>query len=336
MDEAELIAPFATLYQRLDRSTATGDKRAALIDYFRDAPAADAAWALWLLAGGKIGGAKARIASSAELRAWIAAESGNADWLVDASYDQVGDLAENARAAAGPTRPCAPGYLARRMDHAAGWPRLLMRMSTRDVRGDRRCLAHAALRGTAGIQQIADRRLARRRVAGAGAAGACAVAGIDIALIAQRMLGSWTPDAAFMQRLLSPDPQPGDAASPYPFFLASPLENDIASLGDIGDWLIRWKWDGIRAQLIRRGTDIALWSRGEEHAGRTLPRRSSALALLPRDAVIDGELLAWRGDEDQPLPFTALQTRIGAKPGAKTLADTPAARARLRPAGIGR
>ena len=72
---------FAELYRRLDRSTATLDKRAALLDYFRTAPLRDAAWALWLLSGGKIGGAGARIAGSAELRAWIAEESATLESL---------------------------------------------------------------------------------------------------------------------------------------------------------------------------------------------------------------------------------------------------------------
>ena len=76
---------FALLYERLDRSTATSDKLAALVDYFRTAPPHDAAWALWLLAGGKVGGTKSRIATTGELRAWAAAESGNPDWLVEAS-----------------------------------------------------------------------------------------------------------------------------------------------------------------------------------------------------------------------------------------------------------
>ena len=53
---------FAALYRELDRSTATGDKRAALVAYFRDAPPADAAWALHLLSGGKISGAGRKIA----------------------------------------------------------------------------------------------------------------------------------------------------------------------------------------------------------------------------------------------------------------------------------
>ena len=50
---------FADLYAQLDASTATGDKRAALVDYFARVPAADASWAVWLLSGGKVGGARA-------------------------------------------------------------------------------------------------------------------------------------------------------------------------------------------------------------------------------------------------------------------------------------
>nr|MDQ3057770.1 cisplatin damage response ATP-dependent DNA ligase [Pseudomonadota bacterium] len=95
------------------------------------------------------------------------------------------------------------------------------------------------------------------------------------------------------------------------------------ALGDIDDWLLEWKWDGIRLQLIRRDGEVALWSRGEERLDGRFPEIESAAALLPRDCVLDGELLAWR-EGDAPMPFTALQTRIQRlKPGAKTLKDTP-------------
>ena len=85
---------FAALYRTLDRSTGTLDKRAALVAYFRAAPPLDAAWALYLLAGGKVASARMRIAASGELREWIAEAAGIADWLVADSYDHVGDLAE--------------------------------------------------------------------------------------------------------------------------------------------------------------------------------------------------------------------------------------------------
>ncbi|MFP3427347.1 ATP-dependent DNA ligase, partial [Pseudoalteromonas sp. SIMBA_162] len=90
------------------------------------------------------------------------------------------------------------------------------------------------------------------------------------------------------------DELPGDRQQPYPFFLASPLEGDPALLGPIDDWLLEWKWDGIRAQLIRRRGEVALWSRGEERLDGRFPEVEAAAAALAVDCVVDGELLAWQ------------------------------------------
>lgn len=315
---------FAALYERLDRSTGTVDKRAALITYFREAPARDASWALWLLAGGKVGGPRARIATSGELRAWIAEASGNPDWLVEASHHAVGDLAETlALLLDDPPQPGPDTGL-------ADWIELRLMPIANGDSAARREVVVAAWRSLC----FRERLVFNKVLTGALRVGVSTglvqkalaeLSGLDIARIAQRMLGRWTPSAAFMQSLLSPDAQLGDAALPYPFFLASPLEIEASALGDIGDWLLEWKWDGIRLQLIRRGADIALWSRGEERMDGRFPEIEGAAALLARDAVIDGELLAWRGDAPTPLPFSALQTRIQRlKPGLKTLAAAPA------------
>ena len=312
---------FSDLYQRLDRSTATGDKRAALVAYFRDAPPRDAAWALWLLAGGKIGGAKAKIAGTNDLRAWIAEESATPPWLVDDSYDQVGDLAETLTLLlddpAEDIELPLHAWIEDRLLAVAGQDEAVRRAAVvagwRGLRADARLVFNKLLTGA--LRVGVSQRLVQQALA--------ELSGVDIALLAQRMLGAWSPTPAFLATLLSPDPQPGDRGQPYPFFLASPLEKDVEDLGDIDDWQLEWKWDGIRLQLIRRGPDIALWSRGEERLDGRFPEIEQAAKLLPRDAVIDGELLAWR-DGDAPLPFTALQTRIQRrKPGPKTLADTP-------------
>jgi DNA ligase-1 len=312
---------FADLYTRLDRSTATGDKRAALVDYFRATPPRDAAWALWLLAGGKIGGAKAKLAGTNELRAWIAEEADDPPWLVDESHDHVGDLAETltlllddpADEIDRPLHDWIEGQLlavagrdetVRRAAVVAGW---------RSLKADARLAFNKLLTGA--LRVGVSQRLVQQALA--------ELSGVDIALIAQRMLGAWAPTPEFLRTLLSADAQPGDRGQPYPFFLASPLERDAESLGAIGDWQLEWKWDGIRLQLIRRGADLALWSRGEERLDGRFPEIEQAARALPRDCVLDGELLGWR-DGDAPLPFTALQTRIQRrKPGPKTLADTP-------------
>lgn len=314
---------FAILYQRLDRSTATLDKRAALVTYFREAPARDAGWALWLLAGNKIGGARARLAGSRELRTWIAEVSGTPDWLVDASYDQVGDLAETLALLLND-----PHETAEEMS-LADWieNRLLPVANSSEL--ERRDVVVEAWY----TLPFAERFLFNKLLTGALRVGVsrglvqqalAELSGVDIALIAQRMLGAWTPSPDFLAGLLSPDAQPGDTASPFPFFLASPLEQPADALGDIREWLLEWKWDGIRLQLIRRNGEVALWSRGEERLDGRFPEIEAAAQALPEDAVIDGELLVWT-DGDAPQPFTALQTRIQRlKPGAKTLAQTPA------------
>jgi DNA ligase-1 len=314
---------FAALYRDLDRSTATGDKRAALVEYFRQAPPADAAWALHLLAGGKVSGAGRKIASSGELRAWVATESGLPDWLVDDSYDQVGDLAETLTLLL--DDPAAPGpdlalshWIERRLLPLANAEVDLRRAAVveawRALAFDERLAFNKLLTGA--LRVGVSQRLVQQALA--------ELSGVDIARIAQRMLGAWTPDPEWMQALLDPAERAGDRQQPYPFFLASPLEAAPATLGPVSDWLLEWKWDGIRVQLLRRDGEVALWSRGEERLDGRFPEIEQAAAALPDGSVLDGELLAWDAGTDAPMPFTALQTRIQRrKPGARTLSDTP-------------
>jgi DNA ligase-1 len=67
-----------------------------------------------------------------------------------------------------------------------------------------------------------------------------------------------------------------------------------------------------------------LWSRGEERLDGRFPELERAAFSLPRDGVLDGEVLAWNVDAAMPRPFTALQKRIGKlKPGTRLLQDTP-------------
>ena len=89
--------------------------------------------------------------------------------------------------------------------------------------------------------------------------------------IAARIMGEWTPSAAWYAGVVSPGVTEADRSRPYPFCLASPIDNTIADaaavaalLGERGDWQVEWKWDGIRAQLIVRAGRVYLWSRGEE------------------------------------------------------------------------
>ncbi|NUO75864.1 MAG: ATP-dependent DNA ligase [Lysobacter sp.] len=314
---------FAALYRELDRSTATSDKRAALVAYFAQAEARDLAWALWLLSGGKLG----RIANQRELREWIAEEAALPLWLIDESYDQVGDLAETlsllldapiVEAADEPLHLWIEDRLAPVAGQDAPLRRTAVVTGWRSLGADERFVFNKLLTGA--LRVGVSQRTVQQALAD--------WSGIDIALLAQRMLGAWEPSPDFVRRLLSREATTQDRQQPYPFFLASPLDGRdplTQALGPIDDWLLEWKWDGIRLQLIRRRGEAVLWSRGEERLDGRFPEIEAAATRLPRDCVLDGELLAWRDSDTVPLPFTALQTRIQRrKPGPKVLADTPA------------
>jgi DNA ligase-1 len=317
---------FAGLYKALDASSATTDKVAALATYFTDAAPEDAAWAIAMLSGRR----PKRLIRAGELRAAVVGFTGLPDWLIEQSYAHVGDLAETIAllgdAVVDPGRSTGElPSLAHFVEHElralptleeAGRREQLLRWWRSGDR-DTRFLLNKLITGSfrVGVSQ----RLVTQ--------GLALATGLPVELLAERLAGDWTPDRSFHERLVAPADASNDAersGRPYPFFLASPLENDVESLGPHADWLVEWKWDGIRAQLIRRGDTVALWSRGEERLDGRFPEIEAAARALPPGTVLDGEILVWR--DGQPLPFTALQKRIGRlKPGAKSLAEQPVA-----------
>jgi DNA ligase-1 len=307
---------FARLYAELDVSTATHEKIAALVRYFSAAPPADAAWAVHFL----IGRRPKRLVGAAKLRSWAAVEAGIADWLFEESYHSVGDLAETITLLLPDTGAPSDRPLAHWVEHrllplrgqddavqqrelAAAW---------RELGRDERYVWNKLITGS--FRVGASARLVVRALA--------ELSGVDEGTIAHRLMGAWEPDAGFFERLVARDTRDADLSRPYPFYLAYPLEEDPATLGEPTDWVAEWKWDGIRAQLLRRAGRTFLWSRGEELLSGRFPEVEEAGALLPDGTVIDGELLPWSGAE--PLPFAQMQRRIGRKTlTRKILSEVP-------------
>jgi len=81
---------FATLYSRLDATTSSNAKLAAMRDYFREADPADAAWAVYFLAGGR----PRQLVPTRVLRETAMQAAGLPEWLFEESYQAVGDMAE--------------------------------------------------------------------------------------------------------------------------------------------------------------------------------------------------------------------------------------------------
>jgi DNA ligase-1 len=119
----------------------------------------------------------------------------------------------------------------------------------------------------------------------------------------------------------------GDAAMalfhPLKFMLASPAEDAAEIIGRLGPTVwVEDKYDGIRAQLHRRGDEVRLYSRDLHDISGQFPEVVEGARGLPWSGILDGELLAWK--DGIVLPFLQLQARLGRKdPSPKIRAEVP-------------
>lgn len=314
---------FTELYLELDASNRTTAKLTALKRYFREAEAVDAAWAVFFLTGQRL----KRVARTKDLREWAAQACGYPLWMVEECYGHVGDLAEtlalllaNRGTAEAGEEPLGLGAFIEQevvplqgLEREQQQERLLAIWSQLD--GDSCFVFNKLITG--GFRVGVSKTLVNRALA--------EVAEVEPASMAHRLMGDWQPTAENYRQLFAAEQAGDDPARPYPFCLAYPLDDrEPASLGPIADWQIEWKWDGIRAQLIKRGAEVLLWSRGEELVGEQFPELVEAAAHWPERVVLDGEILAWDTAVDGPAPFAALQRRLGRKKvGPKLRREVP-------------
>src|SRR5579872_6244094 len=106
---------------------------------------------------------------------------------------------------------------------------------------------------------------------------------------------------------------------PLGFMLASPAANADEALSYFENALVEDKYDGIRAQAHCAGNEVRLFSRTRDDITESFPELPPALTGFPKDAIFDGEIVAWSymsaeaGEKGRALPFSALQQRLGRK-----------------------
>src|SRR5580704_10030744 len=84
---------------------------------------------------------------------------------------------------------------------------------------------------------------------------------------------------------------------------------DRREFGD--DWLLERKFDGERCIARKVGGDVKLESRAGKDLTTTYPEvRTAVAAQQSRDLLLDGEVVAYDGDQTS---FTRLQQRLGVR-----------------------
>ncbi|MEL6252805.1 MAG: ATP-dependent DNA ligase [Bacteroidota bacterium] len=306
---------FAFLFQQLDQTNGTNAKIKALAEYFQQASDRDKLWTVAILSHRR----PRRTVKTTLLREWAAEKAGIPQWLFEETYHIVGDLAETiALLLPAPTEQIDKS-LSDWIDFIKGLGALeeeekkeLVLEAWNSMEATERFVFNKLITG--GFRMGVSQRNMTKALS--------KYTGIDDNSLAHRLMGNWTPDTTTFEDLILNENPLDDLSKPYPFYLAYALDNQPQRLGKPVEWQAERKWDGIRAQLIKRDGELFVWSRGEELVTDRFPEYFSLLDELPDGTVIDGEVLPFK--EGRPLPFQLLQTRIGRKkPGKKTLEKAP-------------
>lgn len=307
---------FSELFHDLDGMTKTGDRIERMIAYFKNADSEDAGWASWFLSGNRIQGA----VRTRELRVWASVQSGWPVWLIEESYERVGDLAETLSLLIPSNHGgelCSltqvveeiliPLVSADAMEKAERIKEAWDRLRPMDLLPFHKLL-------TGGFRVGVSKGNVCKALAEVG--------GVQPAVIAQRISGTWDPRTRSFREIIGKESNQDMSFLPFPFCLASPLQVGPAEIGQTKEWWAEWKWDGVRCQLLHGANRGMIWTRGDESAGESFPELLDLCPHLPKGTILDGEILAWGSEGLRS--FSRLQKRLGRKePGPSILKKEP-------------
>lgn len=293
---------FSQLFDQLERATQTSERIAAFKHYFRSVPAADAIWALWILMGGRL----ERGVAPARLRQWTAEMAGLPLWLVEECQAVAGDLGETLALLlppnATPSPPALATLLRQRVLPLVGASetvqRELVRHTWSELDTRQRHVWHRLITGTLRVRHapwLLARALAN-------------LANLAPSVMAHRLGGEWHPTPEDFARLLSTETADEALLRAYPFptgpvggVTASPGQRLEAPLPDSS-------LAGLRAQLIRRAGRTRYWTSEGNWIRDALVEIEDAARALPEGTVLEGVLIAARGD--RMLPLTELRREL--------------------------
>ena len=306
---------FAELIKKLDSTNKTNVKVDALASYFKEAEDPDKVWTIAILSHRR----PPRPVNTTLLRSWASELSSIPLWLFEESYHIVGDLAETIALVVPSSEQHTEKSLTQFLQEILALKKKeesekkeYLQDNLRELNYYERFVFTKLITG--GFRIGVSQKLMTRALSKATQ--------IDEDILAYKLMGNWDPNTISFHDLVIAERAQDYLSKPYPFYLAYAVENEISELGDVQDWSVEHKWDGIRAQLIIRDGHLFVWSRGEELVTDKYPEFHQFIDQIPNGTVIDGEILPF--PNGQIGSFNDLQTRIGRKTVSKALlAKTP-------------
>lgn len=295
---------FAELISTLESTNKTNAKIDAMVHYLNTAPENDKLWFLALFTGKR----PKRPVNTNLLKQWALEIIQLPEWLFLESYSSVGDLGETLSLILPPPENDVQKSLSQ-------WMTELIHLKDQTDEEKKRYVTES----WNGLDYT-ERFIFNKLIGGSFRIGVSKkllitalskYSDIDSSQLMHSIMGKWNVDEMNFDDLITGTNINPDNSKPYPFCLAYPLEKETQELGKPEEWQAEYKWDGIRGQLIKRNTEIFIWSRGEELVTPQFPELVTALEHIPGNFVLDGEILAV--NDDEVLNFNELQKRLNRK-----------------------
>lgn len=295
---------FADLINALESTNKTNAKIDAIIDYLERAPDEDKVWFIALFTGKR----PRRNVNTNYMKEWALEITKLPFWLFQESYSSVGDLGETLSLILPPPTKKIERTLSQWMNDIIDLKnktdlekKEFVLNSWNGLDYTERLIFNKLLGGSFRIG-VSDKTLINALTK---------FSDQESSTLMHSLMGKWLPDEISFKELISAEKINPDNSKPYPFCLAYPLEKELEELGTPDEWLIEYKWDGIRGQIIKRNDEVFIWSRGEELITEQFPEIAEAVQQMQGNFVIDGEILAVK--EGKVLNFNELQKRLNRK-----------------------
>ncbi|MGF1555382.1 ATP-dependent DNA ligase [Paucihalobacter sp.] len=306
---------FAALIQQLELTNKTNAKIEAMVRYFSTAPNKDKLWLIALFTGKR----PKRPVKTSLMKEWCLEITGLPEWLFLESYSAVGDLGETLSLLLPPPKQQSDKTLSQVIQDL----KVIKNFSDEEKK--------TYILETWDSFETHQRFLINKLIGGSFRVGVSKkllvnalskYSGVESNQLMHSIIGNWTVDDITFEDLIEGKHINYDNSKPYPFCLAYALDKPTHELGDVQNWQIEYKWDGIRGQLIKRDNTVFIWSRGEELVTKQFPELVEAVQNLPDSFVLDGEILAMK--DANVLQFNDLQKRLNRKNVSKALmAEVP-------------
>jgi DNA ligase-1 len=300
---------FVELFDAIDQTNKSREKIKALVHFLEVSNDEDSLWAIALIYGKK----PKRTISSRQLKEWATELSPFPEWLFEETLSSVGDLAETIAY-------ILPESLEQSELSLSEWMTEIMALSNRGEEEK-----HSYVLRSWSTLNISYKLVFNKLITGSFRIGISKKNLIKaIAQKTQRkesditykLSGEWNAWTHSLDQLLNDEGMASDLSKPYPLFFAQSIKSEATSLGDINNWQIEYKWDGLRAQLIKRNGELFLWSKDEDLITKAFPEFEVLKETIDDGIVLDGQVLAFR---DRILPLQHLQKRINRKNLSKKL-----------------